>query len=305
MRFGLALPHYGFSMPDARVPSVADIAAIARDAEGLGFDSVHVSDHLFLDIGRYGGPSGRSVTPEAFGSLHAIAAATSRIGLGTLVLCAPFRNPALLGQQVRTLQDASGGRFTCGIGAGWYEDEFVEAGIEFGTAGQRIDAMRACAERLYAEGDARIIIGGKGGPRILDAVASAAHGWNVCWRTTVDFVADRRAALEKRCAEIGRDPGDVEVTVGLYALVARDEDDLARRYEALRTWAPGGALADLTLERWAEDALVGTIDALVPVVRGFAEAGVAEIIVSPASLPFALADREQLDLISQLAKAAA
>ena len=278
---------------------------VAVRAESLGFDSVQVSDHLFLDIERYGGPAGRFPTPEAFGLLHAVAAATDRIGLGTLVLCAPFRNPGVLELQVRTLQDASGGRFTCGIGAGWYEDEFAHAGLSFGTAGQRIDAMRAAAERLHAAGDARIIIGGKGGPRILDAVASVAHGWNVCWRSTPAFVRERRDALEKRCADLGRDATEVEVTVGLYTLLGRDADDLARRYDAMRAWTPGGALQELPLARWADSALVGTIDELVPLVRAFADAGVSELIVSPASLPFALTDASQLDLIAELKAAAA
>ena len=305
MRFGLALPHYGFSMPHARPPSLEEILEIAVRAEALGFDTLHVSDHLFLDIEKYGGPPGPFATPEAFGLLHAVAARTSTIGLATLVLCAPFRNPGVLELQVRTLQEASGGRFTCGIGAGWYEEEFRHAGIPFGTPGQRIDAMRAAAERLYAADDARIVIGGKGGPRILDAVASAAHGWNVCWRTTPEFVSERRTELEKRCAEAGRVPGDVEVTVGLYTLLGRDPQDLAQRYDALRAWTPGGALEDLPLERWREAALVGTLEELVPLVRAFADAGVAELIVSPASLPFALADPEQLDLVAELKAAAA
>lgn len=305
MRFGLALPHYGFSMPDGRTPSVAGIVDVASRAETLGFDTVYVSDHLFLDIEKYGGPPGRFPTPEAFGLLHALAAATSTIKLGTLVLCSPFRNDAVLELQVRTLQDASNGRFTCGIGAGWYEDEFVHAAIPFGTAGQRIDAMRATAERLYATGDARIIIGGKGGPRILDAVAQTAHGWNVCWRTTPEFVRERRDALEKRCADIGRDTSDIEVTAGLYTLIGRDDADLQRRYEAMKRWTPGGALEGLPLARWSEGALVGTIDELVPQVRALGAAGADEIICSPASLPFALCDLEQLDLIAELKAAAA
>jgi alkanesulfonate monooxygenase SsuD/methylene tetrahydromethanopterin reductase-like flavin-dependent oxidoreductase (luciferase family) len=303
VRFGLALPHYAFSMPDGATPSIAGLAAIAQRAEELGFSTVYVSDHLFLDITKYGGPPGRNSTPEAFGLLHAVAAATSRINIGTLVLCAPFRNDAVLELQVKTLQEASGDRFICGLGAGWYEDEFEYAQIPFLGAGPRIDAMIATAERVFAAGDAPVIIGGKGGPRILDAVARTANGWNVCWRSTPEFIAERREQLEKRCSDLGRDPSETTVTVGLYTLLGRDQQDLEKRFEALRAWAPGNALEGVSLQQWSQDGLVGTIDSLIDTVRAFEQAGVSELIVSPASLPFALFDSEQLDLVAELAEA--
>lgn len=306
MRFGLALPHYGFSLPggwhrDGAAPSIAEIVEIAVEAERLGFDSVYVSDHLFLDLGRYGGPSVRFETPEAFALLHAIAAATSRIRLGTLVLCTAFREPAMLALQVASLQDASGGRFVCGLGAGWYEDEFEAAGIPFEGPGRRIERMRAVAARLHEQAAAPTFIGGKGGPKILEAVARDADGWNVCWRATPDFIAERREVLAKTCADAGRDPSEVEITVGLQTLLGRDADDLARRFAALQAWSPGGAIDGVSLQRWAEAGLVGTLDEAETIAADFAEAGAAEIIVSAASVPFALADREQLDLVAQLA----
>lgn len=300
MRFALALPHYGFSMPDGRAPTFHDVVAVAREAEVMGFDRVYVSDHLFLEIEKYGGPPGRYETHEAFGLLHAIAAATSRIGIGTLVLCSPFRVPAILAAQVRSIQDASGGRFVCGLGAGWYEAEFKDAGLEFGTAGSRIADMSKTAAMLREANDAPRFIGGKGGPKILEAVARDADGWNVCWRTTPDFVQERKAALDQTCRDLGRDPVEVEVTVGLYSLLASDQDDLERRYSTMQKWSPGGAIDDLPLERWAEGALVATIPDAVETVRAFGSAGASEIIVSPASLPFALFEREQMDLVAQL-----
>lgn len=303
VRFALALPHYGFSMPDGRAPSLADIVALARDAERLGFDRVYVSDHLFLDIEKYGGPPGRYGTPEAFGMLHAIAAATERIQIGTLVLCSPFRVPAVLASQVRTIQEASNGRFVCGLGAGWYEPEFKEAGLEFGTAGSRIASMRETASMLREAGDAPRFIGGKGGAKILEAVARDADGWNVCWRATPDHVSERRDALHAICRELGRDPNQVEVTVGLYTLLGRDREDLVDRYRNMQAWTPGGAIDEVSLERWAEGGLVGTIDEAASTVRSFADAGVSEMIVCPASLPFAMFEREQLDLASELAGA--
>lgn len=300
VRFSLALPHYGYSNPDGRSPSIGLLVKLAQVAEGLGFDAVAVSDHLFLEIEKYGGPPGRFQTPEAFGLLHALAAGTTTIGLETLVLCVPFRNPEVLASQVRSVQEASGGRFTCGLGAGWYEPEFVAAGIPFGSPGERIAQLRTAAEALRAHGDAPLWIGGKGGPKILETVALHADAWNVCWRAEPAWVADRRAVLTEQCVAVGRDPSEVSVTVGLYTLLGRDHDDLLKRYDALQAWSPGGLLDGISLDSFAEGGLVGTLEDAAVRVRAFRDAGATEIIVTPASLPFALADPQQLELVAEL-----
>src|SRR5687767_9947091 len=129
MKVGLALPHYDFSFPDGKPVTVPRVADYARTAEDLGFDSVWVSDHLFLDLSRYGGPAGRQRSPEAMTTLAAVAAATTTIRLGSLVLCLPFRNTVVLAEQARALWEMSEGRFELGVGAGWNEPEFVEARI--------------------------------------------------------------------------------------------------------------------------------------------------------------------------------
>jgi alkanesulfonate monooxygenase SsuD/methylene tetrahydromethanopterin reductase-like flavin-dependent oxidoreductase (luciferase family) len=288
-------------MPDGGPTTIARIVEVAKRAEDLGFDAVAVSDHLFLDIEKYGGPPGRYETPEAFALLGALAAGTDRIGLETLVLCVPFRNPAVLAEQVRSLQELSDGRFTCGLGAGWYEPEFKHAGIPFGTPGSRIAALREAAAVLHSAEVAPIWIGGKGGPKILETVAAHGDAWNVCWRAEPGWVADRRQVLHDMARQAGRDPDELSVTVGLYTFLGRDEDDLAKRYEQLQAWTPGGALDEVEMERFAEGGAVGTIDGLRERMRAFADAGASEIIFTLSSLPFALADMEQLELAAELA----
>ncbi|MDQ3991822.1 MAG: LLM class flavin-dependent oxidoreductase, partial [Actinomycetota bacterium] len=96
MRIGLALPHYDFSFPDGGPVSWERLAAAARRAEALGFDSVWVSDHFSLSLARYGGPDEPFGTPEPLSALAALATVTERVRLGTLVLCAGFRHPALV-----------------------------------------------------------------------------------------------------------------------------------------------------------------------------------------------------------------
>jgi alkanesulfonate monooxygenase SsuD/methylene tetrahydromethanopterin reductase-like flavin-dependent oxidoreductase (luciferase family) len=302
MRIGLALPHYDFSFPDGSGASIARVVDYARRCEDMGFDSVWVSDHLFLDLARYGGPARRYTTPEAMAMLSAIAAATERVRIGSLVLCAAFRNPAVLAEQARSIQEASGGRLELGIGAGWNEAEFAEAGIPFGSAGDRIRRLAEVAAVLRAriEGDGlRMWIGGKGGPKIMRIVAEHAHGWNVVWQMTPEDYGDRLDTLADACASAGRDPATVGLSVGLSTLIGEDEGDLARRYAGLQRWAPGGALDEVDLEGWARGRLVGTVDEAAARIEAFEALGVSDIVVGPANVPFSVYEDDQLDLIAR------
>src|SRR5205823_9104345 len=99
MRFGLALPHHDFSVPQGGSVAFDRVAAAAREAERLEFDSVWISDHFFLSLARYGGGDDLQGSLEPMTTLAALAAVTERVRLGTLVLCAPFRHPAILAKQ--------------------------------------------------------------------------------------------------------------------------------------------------------------------------------------------------------------
>jgi len=302
MRIGLALPHYDFSFPDGAPTSIERVVDYARRCEALGFDSVWVSDHLFLDLARYGGPARRHGTPEAMATLSAIAAATERVRIGSLVLCAAFRNPAVLAEQARSIHEASGGRLELGIGAGWNEAEFTEAGIPFGSAGSRIRHLADVAEVLRARlagGGPPVWIGGKGGPKIMKVVAEHAHGWNVVWQMTPDDYGRRLQTLADACATVGRDPATVGLSVGLSTVIGDDERDLARRYARLQRWAPGGALDEIRLEEWARGRLVGTIDGAAARIQEYEALGVSEIVLGPANVPFSVYDDDQLELIAR------
>src|SRR3989337_3486055 len=109
MRFGLALPHYDTSCAGERA-SWGAVRRVAETAEQSGFDSVWVSDHFFLDWGKYGGPDDVQGSLECWTTLSALAAATERIRLGSLTMCNDFRNPALVAKMASTLDLLSGGR---------------------------------------------------------------------------------------------------------------------------------------------------------------------------------------------------
>lgn len=301
MKIGVALPHYDFSFPHGGPATVERVVGYARRMEEAGFDSVWVSDHLFLDLGKYGGPPDRFGTPEAVTMLDAIAMGTSRVEMGPLVLCVPFRNPVVLAKQVEGLVELGGGRLVLGLGAGWYEAEFAAAGIPFETTGRRMEAVAGTARALRgAMGDRTppVWIGGKGGPRLMRLVAAVADGWNVVWRMTPDAYRTRLDALRAACDEAGRDPSAIGLSVGLACLVGADETDLEKRFERLRAWTPGGALDAASLSSYAAGGLVGTPERCAERIREFEALGVEHVILSPASVPFSVYEDEQIDLVA-------
>jgi len=324
MRFGLALPHYDFSFPDPGPVSYERLRDAALRAEALGFDSGWVSDHFFLSLGRYGAGDALQGSLEPMTSLAALATATSTMRLGTLVL-GPFRHPGLLAKAATVVDLVSGGRFDLGIGAGWYEDEFRAFGYGFGSVGERFSLLEETLQvlRLLFAGDAPatfegehlrldgawnhpepaqrpgppVWLGGKGGPRGLRLAARHADGWNTVWRWRVDDYAARVADARRICEEEDRDPATLRLSVGLYSLVGTDRPDLERRYAALGEWIPG--VADEPLERFADGALVGTVDQAVDTIGRFSELGVEELVVSPALVPFAVPDWDQVELLAR------
>ncbi len=215
MKIGVALPHYG------RQPSLERVVEIAKECELLGFDSVWVSDHLVFDLEKYGG------SPELVGSLEplttlaVLASATSNVRLGTMVLCNEFRHPVELAKSAATIDIASRGRLELGIGAGWYEREFVLAGLPFPRAGVRLQRLGEAVEVLKllftgepATFDGRhyvlddmlalprpaqrprptIWVGGKG-DRAMRLIARVADGWNAAWFQDPDAYAERARLL--------------------------------------------------------------------------------------------------------------
>ena len=107
MRVGVALPHYDFSLPGGAPTSFEAVAEVACNAERLGFDSVWMSDHFFASLERYGGGPERYGTLEPIVTLGALATMTERVRLGTLVLSAGLRHPAVLAKSATAIGRAS------------------------------------------------------------------------------------------------------------------------------------------------------------------------------------------------------
>jgi probable F420-dependent oxidoreductase len=328
MKLGLAVPHYDSSFPDQQPATFDRIVRYAELAESLGFSQLWVSDHFWLDLTRYGGPTERQGTPECWTLLSALAVRTSRVRLGTLVMAVGFRPPALLAKMAATLDQLATGRLDLGLGAGWNEPEFTENGLPFPRPGERLAMLEEALEvlralltdaatpasfqgRYYRVEQAPVIpgpvqrprpplwVGGKG-DRLLGVVARAADGWNVVWSMAPEDYRERLGVLEAACRRAGRPPGEVRRSLGLNTLIGRDADDLAERWRRLQAWTPGGLLDGVELRDWAASRLVGTPDEVLDQLRGWEELGVEQVICSFSPLPFALFEDEQLELAGEL-----
>ena len=199
-----------------------DLRAAARAADEVGADSIWVWDHFFP---LYGEPAAAHF--ECYTTLAALAVETERARLGALVTCNSYRNPNLLADMARTIDHLSHGRFTLGIGSGWFERDYDEYGYEFGTAIGRLRALERdlpiIKDRLAKlnpgpVGPLPIMIGGSGRKVTLRIVAEQATSWNTFG--TPDEFAETNAVLDDWCAKVGRDPSEIERTLAADAKAA-------------------------------------------------------------------------------------
>jgi probable F420-dependent oxidoreductase len=324
MRVGLALPQYDFSVPGEHPLRWETVAAVARQAEALGFASLWLSDHLFLDMGRYGAAPGVAGAFAPLPALGALARQTAAARLGVLVLNAPLRPPSVLAKALATLDVLAGGRLVVGMGAGWYEPEFAAAGVPFQQPGTRLDQLAeaiAVLRGMFGGGpfsysgrhwtveDARCLpvpvqqpgppiwMGGRG-DRLIRLAARHADGWNTAWTWTPQAYRDRVDVLRAACEQAGRDPAKVTLSLGLYALVGEDEADVERRFERLRAVSQPGVLDRMTLDDWRVGRLVGTVEQVREQLGVWEELGVDELIVGAGAIPFALASPDDVEMIA-------
>ena len=276
--------------------------ALVRRAEALGFDSVWIPDHLIIDIPRPGSrPEGAW---EGWSLVAALAAATERIEIGLLVSCTAFRNPALLAKMADTVDEISGGRLILGLGAGWCEPEFRAFGYPFDHRGGRFEEALTITAGLLRTGaldyqgiyyqvrdcelrprgprpqGPPILVGSSStGARMLRLAARHADIWNRDFDavnpgfdpySAADLAASQ-TRVDAACAEVGRDPGTLERTAGVWvdlpsapprgwdALTGTPEEMAA----GLRVYAESGYTQ---VQVWLNDQTIDGIEAFAPVI---------------------------------------
>ncbi len=239
-------------------PQHAEYAAIRRaaaEAEELGVDVVFNWDHFYP---LYGEPEGEHF--ECWTMLGAWAEATSRVEIGALVTCNSYRNPELLADMARTVDHISGGRLILGIGSGWFEKDYDEYGYEFGTAGGRLDALGEALPRIERRlgrlnppptRDIPVLIGGGGEKKTLKLVAQHADIWHGFG--DVEVVERKVQVLDGHCADVGRDPGEIERSVGVGGEPEENGQALLDLGVTLFTVSSGGPDFDLSrVRRWVQ-----------------------------------------------------
>jgi len=291
------LPYFSGFEPAGLFDHVAGLAVAAEEA---GFDSVWVMDH-FYQLPPLGGPDQPML--EAYTLLGALAARTRRVQLGTLVSGVTYRNPGILAKIVTTLDVISAGRAILGIGGAWYDVEHKGLGVAYPSDRVRLDmleeAVQICRAMFTADdvsfhgthyqldharnvprpvqpGGPKIMIGGGGEKRTLRLVARYGDQCNVTG--DVATLARKVSVLREHCAEVGRDPADVEVTWMTPLILTTSDQNTTETRQMIAAAASAEEAAGFT---------IGQPHEIPALVAGHIEAGANEVIFS---VPFAGAE---------------
>ncbi len=228
--------------PEGTTPTFRAIAELAQSAERAGLDSIWLPDHLLFRASSRG-----EVFWESFTMLGALAAVTTRITLGTIVVSTSFRPPALVAKITASLDAISEGRLILGLGAGWYQPEYEAFGYPFDHLASRFEEAVQIIAPLLREGQVDfqgqyyqvhdcvlrprgpsrqgppLMIAGRR-PRMLQLAARYADAWNSAWHVEPSMVKASYEEFKQACAAVGRDATTVELTLGtLVNLLAAEE----------------------------------------------------------------------------------
>jgi len=279
IRLGLQIPNFSYGTAvEELFPSVI---AQAREAESAGFDSLFVMDH-FYQLPMLGSPDQPML--EAYTALGALATATERLQLGTLVTGNTYRNPTLLGKIITTRDVVSAGRAILGIGTGWFELEHEQLGFEFGTFTDRFNRLdealqiilpmikgerptfsgkwyhtrEAMAEPRYRD-HIPLLIGGSGEKKTIPLAARHFDHLNII--AGFDELSTKVKAVHQRCEEIGRDPATLETSTLITVLI--DENAKADQVPAEMTQRMVVGSPDSVADQIKTKVLDAGIDSLI------------------------------------------
>ena len=268
--------------------------ALARACEGHGIPALFRSDH-YLD---WMHPERGSL--EAWGTVSALAAATSTLRLGTLVSPATFRHPSTLAKLVATADHVSGGRVELGLGAGWQEREHRAYGFPFPPTRVRMDMLEEQLQVVLgawaagpfsfdgthykvADLDAQpkpvqrphppLIMGGAAGPRSAALGARYADEYNTVSPALAD-VHQRRARIAEACERAGRTP--IPFSVMTPVIVGTDETDLRDRVR--RVSAVHDQDAEALVANPPPGWIIGTVEQAAEQLASLRDAGVSRVM---------------------------
>lgn len=293
MKYGLILPQgWRMDLVDAKDPVEAyeTMTDLAKAADEHGYESVWLVDH-FHTVPQ---PS-QEVTFECWTSTAALARDTKRVRVGQMVTCNGYRNPALLAKMASTVDVLSHGRLNFGIGAGWYEHEYLAYGYEYPDVPERLRRLREAIQVILAmwtqeeavfEGTyyqvhgainqpkgvqkphIPLLIGGSGEKVTLKLVAQYGDACNVFGDPAT--LENKFAILRQHCQNVGRDYDSILRTSGAACVIGdTDEEALAQVPEAVRSQF-GSRM---------ESGLIGTPETIRKRLAAYEAAGVQELLL--------------------------
>jgi len=260
---------------------------MARAVESAGLDGLFRSDH-YTSFHAGPGPA-----MDAWATITALGATTSRVRLGTLVTPATFRPPSELARVVVTADHVSGGRVELGIGAGWFEKEHRQNGFPFPPTSERLSMLEECVEIVLRSWSGEefdfngthftlqgqralprplqsphppVIFGGRGGPRSLALAARFGDEYNAAFLTSNE-AADLRRRLDDACRSAGREPGSLPLSLMTLVAAGRDTPEAEERVTRM--------LTGFSVPR--ERCHFGSLDEIESSLRGLESAGVMRI----------------------------
>ncbi len=285
IKLGLQIPNFSYGTGVSEL--FPTVIAQASEAENAGFDSVFVMDH-FYQLPGLGTPDQPML--EAYTALGALATATERVQLGTLVTGNTYRNPTLLAKAITTLDVVSQGRAILGIGTGWFELEHDQLGFEFGTFTERFNKLDEALQiiipmiegkrptvsgKYYKTVEAManprfrehipLMIGGSGEKKTIPLAARHFDHLNII--ANFDELPRKIAVVKQECEKIGRDPATLETSMLVIALIG---DQVS---------------ADAVPDDFKQRAVVGTGEQVAEQLQAKVfDAGVDGVILSPVTI---------------------
>ncbi|MEE6170079.1 MULTISPECIES: LLM class F420-dependent oxidoreductase [unclassified Mycolicibacterium] len=285
IKLGLQIPNFSYGTGVSEL--FPTVIAQASEAENAGFDSVFVMDH-FYQLPGLGTPDQPML--EAYTALGALASATERVQLGTLVTGNTYRNPTLLAKAITTLDVVSQGRAILGIGTGWFELEHDQLGFEFGTFTERFNKLDEALQiiipmiegkrptfsgKYYKTVEAManprfrdhipLMIGGSGEKKTIPLAARHFDHLNLI--TNFDELPHKLAVVKQECEKIGRDPATLETSMLVIALIGDQVN------------------ADAIPDDFKQRAAVGTAEQVAEQLQAKVfDAGVDGVILSPITI---------------------
>jgi alkanesulfonate monooxygenase SsuD/methylene tetrahydromethanopterin reductase-like flavin-dependent oxidoreductase (luciferase family) len=261
-----------------------DWRALAGACEDHGIEALFRSDHYLSVFGRR-----ERGSLDAWATINALAAITSKLRLGTLVSPATFRHPSELAKVVVTADHVSGGRVELGLGTGWNEAEHEVYGFPFPPMGERMKMLAQQLElisRQWASGPIQpkplqqprpnLIVGGRGGPRSIRLAARFADEYNTV-NKTADECAEIRRQLDAACAENDREPIPLSLMTGW--LAGEDRGELTDRAERLSEWTGRGVDGETFLAELPPTSIAGTVDEGIERLGELAAVGVERVML--------------------------